>query len=68
MKVTVLGTEAVTSDKQLDTDSGTSNFLIEGLRAIDHKKFRDKFKSTRKSLRRMDSKFLHNYKLLPIGS
>ena len=56
MRVTVLGTEAVASDKQLDTDSGTSSFLVEGLRALDHKTYTDKFKSTRKSLKRKDSK------------
>ena len=56
MKVTILGTEAVASDKQLDTGNDISNYLIEGLRVIDHQKYSSKFKSTRKSLRRKDSK------------
>ena len=56
MRVTVLGTEAAVSDKQPETDTGAGDYLIEGLRELDHKMYTDKFKSTRKSFRRQDSK------------
>ena len=45
------------SDKQPETDTGAGDYIIEGLRELDHKVYTDKFKSTRKSLRRQDSKF-----------